>query len=75
MIFNNITNGSKIKILLKNNKILKGFFLGCDTHTNIVLYKCIEYKLENSNIWKCRNIGLCVIRGSSVVCILKEKKT
>ena len=71
MFLNKIKSNTKVKILLKNNKILKGIFLGHDNFMNIILDSFEEYQ-NNLKIWEYRKLGFCLIRGDVIICISKE---
>jgi small nuclear ribonucleoprotein (snRNP)-like protein len=74
MVSNRLKNKGKVKILLKNNKFLKGFLLGNDKNMNIIMNECEEYKKKNDkNLWEFRKLGFCIIRGDVVVIISYEK--
>nr|UXY87044.1 small nuclear ribonucleoprotein-associated protein B [Cryptomonas sp.] len=65
---------SNVKIVLKNRRIIKGIFLSHDSFMNILLSDCEEFKEKTAfKTWEFRNLGLCFIRGDSIVSISIEK--
>ena len=58
------------RILFQDFRMIEGFILKCDLYMNTIVSKSIEYRLnKNTNKWEKRKLGLCVIRGNSVVTI------
>nr|UXY87533.1 small nuclear ribonucleoprotein-associated protein B [Cryptomonas curvata] len=74
MFLNQIKKNTKVKIVLKNKKILKGVIVSYDNYMNIILDNCEEYKCKNEKgHWEFRKIGFCLLRGDMIVLISKEK--
>jgi small nuclear ribonucleoprotein (snRNP)-like protein len=74
MFLNILKKKTKVKILLKNGKILKGIILEYDNYMNLILDNCEEYKSKNDDgIWEFRRIGFCFLRGDSIIFISKTK--
>ena len=73
MFLDQLKNNTEVKIILKNNKIMKGFLIAYDIYMNIILDDCEEYKqnTEKKN-WDFRRIGFCIIRGDMIILISKE---
>jgi small nuclear ribonucleoprotein (snRNP)-like protein len=58
------------RVLFQDSRMIEGFILKCDLYMNTVVSNSYEYRLnKNTNKWEKRKLGLCVIRGNSVVTI------
>mmetsp|Transcript_37581 Transcript_37581/g.94237 ORF Transcript_37581/g.94237 Transcript_37581/m.94237 type:complete len:122 (+) Transcript_37581:457-822(+) len=66
-----------VKIMLEDLKIIKGELIGIDKHMNMVLHRSNEFRNEiNVSFWEKRFLGLCVIRGDSIISFsLTDQKT
>ena len=67
----NQSKGKEILVQLKNNQQLVGTLIAFDIHINIVLLNTRE--LENGEIK--RNIGLCFVRGDTIIYISPSTAT
>jgi len=67
----NQSKGKEILVQLKNNQQLVGTLIAFDIHINIVLSNTRE--LENGEIK--RNIGLCFVRGDTIIYISPSTAT
>lgn len=73
MILKNLPKNARIKVILKNYKIIRGYFVAYDNYMNLVLNNAEEYqKKEEFKTWEFRKIGICIIRGDMIIFITKE---
>lgn len=73
MFLDRIKKKTRIKVIIKNNKILKGIILGYDEFMNLILEDCEEYKCKNAKgFWEYRKIGFCFLRGDDIVYITRD---
>jgi small nuclear ribonucleoprotein (snRNP)-like protein len=73
MILENIQKNARIKVILKNYKIIRGCFVAYDKYMNLILSNAEEYqKKKEMKTWECREIGVCMIRGEMIIFITKE---
>lgn len=54
----------KVRVLLKDGRVLNGRLLGCDEHLNLVLDEA-----EETNPELARRLGRVVVRGSNIVTV------
>ena len=73
MFLKKIKKNTRVKIIIKNNKILKGVVLGYDKHMNLILDECEEYRPKYEKAaWEFRKIGFCCLRGDLIILISKD---
>jgi len=69
------TNAFFVKIMLEDLKIIKGELLGLDKHMNMVLKGANEFRSEKTTrFWEKRFLGLCIIRGDSIISFSFENR-
>ena len=73
MILKNVPKNAKVKVVLKNYKIIRGYFVAYDKYMNLILNNAEEYQKKNEcKTCETRKIGVFIIRGEIIIFITKE---
>jgi small nuclear ribonucleoprotein (snRNP)-like protein len=67
MLIGRIKKNSFVRVTMQNQQILAGQLVACDEVMNVLLENTVEFKWnQRTRNWQKRQLGLCIIRGSSV---------